>query len=230
MSNIFGITGTSGNSFIEQCLGNSSSSSSSSTSNLMDYSLIQSGAYKKLMTAYYESEAGSSSSSSTDTDKTLSQVQTDAQTLAKKASTLSKTSFTEDNRETILKNVKAYVESYNDMIDVSDDVNNTSVLRSTLLITKQTAANENLLSQVGITIGKDNKLEIDEDTLNEASLSTLKTLFSGTGSYASYITTKSAQVYATAANALNSNGTGSAYTSSGSYTALSTGSIIDSLT
>lgn len=229
MSTIFSITGTSSNSFIDSCLGTSSSSSSSSTSSLIDYSLIKSGAYKKLMTAYYANE-DSSSTSTAETKENLETTQSDAKTLATKSSALSKTTFSEDNRENILKNVKSYVSAYNDLLSSTDDVDDTSVLRNTLWITQQTEANESLLSEVGITIGENNELEVDEDTLNSASLTTLQSLFTGSNSYLSYVTTKSAQTYAAAASALNNTGSGSAYTSSGSYSSLTTGSIIDSIT
>ena len=41
-----------------------------------------------------------------------------------------------------------------------------------------------LLSKIGITIGKGNKLELDEDELKKADISSLKTIFTGYNSFA----------------------------------------------
>ena len=53
-----------------------------------------------------------------------------------------------------------------------------------------TESNENLLSKTGITIGKGNKMEFDEEALKKADISTLKTLFTGHNSFADKISMK----------------------------------------
>jgi hypothetical protein len=58
----------------------------------------------------------------------------------------------------------------------------------------QTATNENLLGKIGITIGSDNKLSVDEETFKAADMSTVKSLMTGTGSYASNIGTKASLI------------------------------------
>ncbi len=234
MSTISSLVGSGGtSSFIDSMLSTSSTTSSSSTTStggLVDYALIKSGAYKKLMSAYY-AEQSSSGSSSTDSETTLKTTQNSAKDLAKSASALQKSSsYTEDNREELLKSLKSFVEDYNSLIESTDDLNDTSSLRNVLWLTQQTSANENLLNEIGISINSDNTLEIDEDTFNNANLSTMKSLFTGSSSYASQVVTKAAAVYSAASSALNSTGTGSAYTSSGKYASLTTGSIIDSIT
>ena len=40
-----------------------------------------------------------------------------------------------------------------------------------------TDKNSNMLAKIGITIGKGNKLELDEDALKQADISSLKTVF-----------------------------------------------------
>lgn len=42
-----------------------------------------------------------------------------------------------------------------------------------------TDKNSNMLAKIGITIGKGNKLELDEDALKQADISSLKTVFAG---------------------------------------------------
>ena len=76
--------------------------------------------------------------------------------------------------------------------------------------TSSTKANSRLLSEVGITIGKENKLELDEDKLKNANISTLKTLFTGTNSFADRIAQKADAISKAISNSAKS------YTSSGS--------------
>ncbi len=231
MSSIYGITGTSGTSLFDSMFGTSSSTSTSSSGiSLSDYALLRSGAYKKLISAYY---AESDSSAKTETEVkaeklNLQSIQTEAKSLAKSASALSSATYDEDGREEIVKNIKSLVENYNSMLDAADEVEDTTVLRNMVWLTKQTEANSDLLSEVGITIGEGNSLSIDEDKLSSANLSTLKTLFYGSNSYASYIMQKGSQIYSAAAGVLNASKTGSAYTSSGKYAATTVGNLVDS--
>ena len=44
------------------------------------------------------------------------------------------------------------------------------------IMTGMTDKNSNMLAQIGITIGKGNKLELDEDALKQADISSLKTV------------------------------------------------------
>ena len=103
------------------------------------------------------------------------------------------------------------MEDYNDVIEQAGDSNSKDVLRNAVWMTGITESNENLLSKVGITIGKGNKLELDEDALKEADISTLKTLFTGHNSFADKVSMKANSISNAAAR---SNGT---YKSNGTY-------------
>ncbi len=46
-------------------------------------------------------------------------------------------------------------------------------------MTKTTKSTERLLERAGISVGADNKLELDEDALKKADISTLKSIFTG---------------------------------------------------
>ena len=59
----------------------------------------------------------------------------------------------------------------------------------------------NLLSKVGITIGKGNKLELDEDALKKANISTLKSLLMGHGSFTDKFSQKADSISKVASNA-----------------------------
>lgn len=198
--------------------GISSLFASSGSSVLGDYALIQSGSYKKLMQAYYKSI--SESEENEDSTQDMLTAKADASALNKTAAGLvdNKTLFEslkdedgkeildEDgnktyDRDEIKKAVQSFVDEYNALLDSAGDLNNTSVLSKTLRMVKEMDVNSNLLSKVGIKIGSDNKLTIDEEKLAKADISDLKTLFSGKNSLADKISQKAAQIY----NITNSN-------------------------
>lgn len=233
--------------------GGSGSSSGDWMGNLLsmsaDYNSIRSGAYSKLLKAYYAKDSSSSTTKESrvdklrnqikaeEADKTVAAAKSDADDLKKSAAALTTTGtkslFKEKDIETkdeetgetvktrgydrkaITSAIKNFVKNYNDTIDSGADVDNTTILQKTLSMTQLTNSNSKMLSKVGITIEKGNKLKVDEEKLNEADISTLKTLFNGAGSYASQIETRAGQISSAAVNASLKNS--SLYTSGASY-------------
>ncbi len=229
----------------------SSSDSTSSTSLLSDYASIKNGSYKKLLDAYYtkqESEA-SSDSGTTKTSLVLLQqnaidLKTAADALAATGSdslfekvdtkttdeTTGVTSTTSDyDYDSLYEAATELVEAYNSILEASSEQSSSLVTKKTDIITSYIGANSSLLSDAGITINGDNSLSIDEEDFKQADISTLKTLFNGSNSLSSYLSSKASSYFYSAQNLISAL-SGSSYTSSGSYTALSTGSLIDSLT
>ena len=214
---------------------NSTSSTSSSVS-LGDWSMIKSGSYKKLLTAYYTSEAYNSSASvesdknSVDSSKKNMTVVNDASSLVNKtnqvtnllnkyATRLRVATGEEKEKiaEDLFKAAKEYVNTYNASLDSAALSNNTAVLRSGVNMTTNTKANAKLLDKLGITIGSDNKLSIDEDKFKKADMNSLSTLFTGASSYASHIK-RSATIIGNVATAdIAKQNKACSYTSSGSF-------------
>lgn len=123
--------------------------------------------------------------------------------------------------------VSDFVKDYNSLLENAGNANATSISNKTLSLVNMTKANENLLSDVGITVGKDNTLLIDEETFKKADMSTVKTLFNGSGSYA-YRVSAQASLIDFAANTESSRA--NTYTFNGTYgNTYSTGNILDSL-
>lgn len=216
-------------SFLFQSLGSSKGGVASNLNFLSDYASIKNGSYAKLMKAYYgknNNDAVSSVAEKTkttdkvsDTAKTLAKVQTSTDSLKESADALLKTGsksvFKDDEvTEDAYKAVSAFVKDYNSVLDATQDVNSTSVLRRTLILTKETSNNEKLLSQVGITILKDNSLSIDKEAFMKADAATVKSLFQGTGSYAYRVSAQSSLINFAADREAAS---ASPYTSSGDY-------------
>ena len=201
---------------------------------LSDYASIKNGSYGKLMKAYY-AKVDAENASSGDSAQKLTLLRSSADSLKKSAEALTDSSLwekkkiTKTNEETgeeikvedydwdaITKAVKSFIEDYNSVIEAAGESETKNVLRNAAWMTSITDKAENLLSQVGITIGKGNKLELDEDALKKANITTLKSLFTGYGSFADKISQKAGCISNVAANAAASV-KGATYTSSGSY-------------
>ena len=89
----------------------------------------------------------------------------------------------EYDTDKIYKAVSDFVDSYNKMLKEGGDSNTNNILRSTKSMVNLTKANSNMLSKVGITIGTDNKLSIDETAFKKADMNTVKSLFHTTGGF-----------------------------------------------
>lgn len=214
--------------------GASSGTTSSGGIDLGDYAMIKNGTYKKLMKAYYAQEESQKNSSRADSSAKLTSIQGGANALSKSMqafmsdslwekkekniedeATGEKTTTSDYDWDAITKAVNSFVSDYNEIIEDLTDANTTTVLKNAIYLVKQVSSNENLLSQVGITIGSGNKLTVDEDTLKKANIGTLKTLFSGYGSFAGQMSRRAAKINSAAASA---GGRTAVYNSNGTYT------------
>jgi hypothetical protein len=234
----------------------SSSSTSGLSSLLSDYSAIRSGSYKKLMKAYYSGSdnsavksaynsavKNSSTSTAADSTSTIKQLQNTTDELTSSAKDLyttgskslfNKKTVTDENGKTsqeydtdaIYKGVKSFVDDYNSVLEAADKSSDSKVQNSVIGMINYTKMETNMLGKLGITIGSDYQLSIDEDTFKKADMSVAKSLFNGTGSYAYTIAGKSAMTNSYADLEASQSNT---YTSYGSYSnTYSSGSIYNS--
>ena len=157
--------------------------------NLGQAKMIAGGGYHKLLSNYYkqynkEGEVKTNNSTSADDAKTIEKVKSSADELSKAAESLrGEKQYSKDNMDELYKKVSAYVDAYNDTVDVADDSNTKGVLSAGSKMVKSTAANESMLSKVGISVDSKNKLSIDKEKFMAADVNTMKTLFAGSGSY-----------------------------------------------
>lgn len=213
-----------------------SASSTSGSFSLGDWSMIKSGSYKKLLTAYYTSDAYTSENSVSSKKDTLEKskqdmvIANDANSLVNKtnqitnllnkyATQLRVASGEEKERLTkdLQKVAEEYVNTYNSMLDSVALSDNNSILRNGVSITRNTNANKDLFEKLGITVGSDNKLTLDEEKFKEADMNVLTTLFKGQGSYASHITRAAGIIKNISTASVANANKASSYTSSGSF-------------
>lgn len=199
-----------------------SSASSGLGSLLSDYSAIRNGSYGKLMKAYYSNVDNAAvksaynnsvnkynTSTAADSTTTIKELQSTTDDLTASAQKLyttgSKSVFNkkevtaEDgsssqqyDTDEIYKNVKDFVDNYNSVLEAADKSADSKVQNSVIGMINYTKMESNMLGKLGITIGSDYQLFVDENTFKKADMRVAKSLFNGTGSYAYTIGTKSA--------------------------------------
>lgn len=224
-------------------LNNSKTNNMSSIGNMLsDYYSIKSGSYKKLLTAYYDKFGEDASpvvsrnnSTAADSTKLLASVKSASEDLYDSADALvdkgSSSVFAKKNgkydMDAIYDGVKKFVDDYNEVIDNTEDARSKSIARTTDNMIDQTKFNEKKLAELGITIGKDDKLSINEEVFKASKVSDVKSMFNGAGSYAYLVSAKASQLtynVNTEANRANT------YTNNGRYNYnYSAGDIYDSL-
>ncbi|MCR4991122.1 MAG: flagellar filament capping protein FliD [Lachnospiraceae bacterium] len=167
----------------------------SGTSNLnfiSDYASIKNGSYGKLMKAYYAKDGNSSQLSSVVSSKKantaakedvskLTETRKSAKELKESADKLTTAKF-EDQDET-LKLVKDFVSDYNSLVKDGLDSGTSSITKKIVSMDNLSLSNEKSLNDIGIKLNDDGTLKLDEETFKKADLGSVKSLFSGAGSY-----------------------------------------------
>lgn len=154
--------------------------------NVSDYAMIKNGSYGRLMKAYYAKQDADKLSQTGDSSKTLTLMRSSADSLKKSAEALGNASLYEKKKfkkkdeetgeetevedydwDAITKAVKSFVDDYNVVVEQAGNSETKNVLRNAAWMTSITEKAGNLLSKAGITVGKGNKLEFDEDALKK---------------------------------------------------------------
>lgn len=207
-----------------------STSNSGSGLDLTDYYAIKNGSYGKLMKAYYKNQDSAKTAESGDSKQSLTLMKTGAEALQKSTAALMDESLWEKKTikkkdentgeetevfdydwDAITNAVKTFVDDYNNVIGKAADSDTRNILRSAARMTSVSGEMSKLLDEIGIKIGSDNKLSVDEEKLKSASIGTMKTLFTGMHSFADKMMQKASAIGRAAS------GSDSTYTSNATY-------------
>ena len=199
----------------------------SSTGGLGDYALIRNGAYKKLLNAYYNKKPTEDTAAQKKEKINLTTSSADAGSLNTDISKLIGYEVNEDNRESIKDSLKSVIDKYNSVIDSASNVDDVKVLRQAMWMTQDTSALAASLSDIGITVGSNNKLSLNEEKFDNARLSSLNTVLKGKDSYFGRLSDRSAAINNAAANAVSKSSSKSLYKSSGDYAKQVSGNVVD---
>ena len=199
--------------------------------NYSDWATIRSGSYFKLLNAYYGTTS-SSTSTSKDSTRTLAVIESDAKSVEKSVAALQETgdkslfnevTKTDENgnkttgydTDAIYKAVKNFTDSYNSLIDEVGNSNTKSILRAGASMVNVTEANRKSLSDIGISIGADNKLTIDEEKFKKTDMSKVKAMFADSSYYGTEVKRQAGRAESYAKSEAAKANT---YQKSGSYT------------
>ena len=208
------------------------------------YSQIKNGSYSKLLKQYYKKLDAESKAENEDSDTTLSKVKASFNSLAKSAKALNDSSLYAEgdyevtsasgektkskyNYDAIYDKLNSFVDSYNSAIKAGASSDTKSINAKTLNTIFATTTNSSLLSNIGVTADKDGYLSIDRDKFNSASISTLKSLFNGQGTYADTVASKANLTAGIAEQKLG--GAKTTYSSSGSSSKADLSSLYDTI-
>lgn len=196
---------------------------------------VRSGAYRKALQSYYSKDTTTQKSSAKNalTSKTsaknvlqmdsLSAVKTEASGLSSSAGKLTDTgkgnlfqSKDTYDADAAYKAVSEFVNNYNDTVAALAKTDNIAVKSSGNSMIRMTNIMQNSLSRVGVSVGTDGKLSVDEEAFRSADMNTVKSLFGGSSSYAKIVGSSAERIQAAVSNQQRL-GTGSVYGRTGSY-------------
>ena len=83
----------------------------------------------------------------------------------------------EYDMEKITGAVKSFVNEYNDVINQSSKVNSKEISQTMRYMSSMTNTMSKALSKIGVEVGVDGKLSINEDTLKKANVTSIKSMF-----------------------------------------------------
>lgn len=129
-------------------------------------------------------------------------VTADSDALKKISKSLRDLEYTKENGEGVYNNVKAFVETYNNLITSSKNSSSYDISHSMKLIKNLTKENKDELEKIGITIAASGKLELKKETLVQCSPQKVASIFSEESDYTKKLKFYSGKIYKTS-NYLN---------------------------
>lgn len=216
-----------------------------SASNFGDLAMMKSGVYTKMLRSYIsqvseDSDSETSSKTNSDTAfrnmvsekmegmrkkettpvdegaKALSGVKGAAKKLETAAQELSGMDFDNSSREDLYKAAKQFVSSYNSVVTSASKTDDASIGQSVQWMKESMKSNEKQLEKIGITVGKDGALALDEKKFMAANLSDIQGQM-GSCSVVSGAAQRATGLVNLAANQISFKSGSSLYSSNGVY-------------
>ena len=197
--------------------------------NFGEYASLKNGSYRKLIKANYAEQKKSSEVTKEQTkpnknvintiaasDKTgLAKIKTEADSLKDASKALKSDELWKKNNGSydmgkIADAVKNFANEYNDVVSQSAKVSSKDVSMQTGFMTNLTKTMSGALSKIGISVGEDGKMSVDENELKKSNVKDISSMFSGKYSFASQIEDKAGAISSAAsrgAGTYSANGT-----------------------
>lgn len=148
-------------------------------------------------TSSYASTTGTSATKKEDANKTVTDAScaSAANSLYKSIENLGATDMSNSNKEALYKAFSNFVKDYNALINNTSKSKNSNVVNQANYLTGIVSNNRSAFSKLGVTIGSDKTLSLDEKKFKDADMSAVKDLYSGAYSVAEKMTDKVNSIY-----------------------------------
>lgn len=200
------------NSWLSGMYGKNSSKKNTSVSNADLQALmkladeVRSPAYRKNMKDLFSSSDKKDSSSNISSGEIGSvssemALATASDNLKKAANSVSAMGAKDlENSDTVVSSVKKFTEAYNSTLDAMSKSDSVNALSEGLRMTDTVKMHAKSLKRIGVTIGSDNKLSVNEDVLKKADKNVVKSLLTGNYSPVKRIADRAEDITAAAKN------------------------------
>lgn len=153
--------------------------------------LVRSKNYQKNLTEEFRKQfAGESEATASDELKLAES----SKLLSGYAGALAYNGNTIKEPDQMLAAVKDFAESYNDTLDGLQKTDSLKALEKGVSLVNTTKAYARSLSRIGLKVGSDNRLTVDEEQVKEATPEMFRSLFSGNYSYANKVADKASDI------------------------------------
>lgn len=154
--------------------------------------LVRSRKYQKNLTEEFQKQFEADSKTATSEDEL--KLAENAKKLSSYAGALAYNGNSINESDQRIAAVKDYVESYNATLDGLQKTDSLNALEKGVSLVNTTRAYARSLSRVGIVVGSDNRLTVNEDNVKNATNEQFRSLFSGSYSYASKVADKASYI------------------------------------
>lgn len=216
-----------------------------SASNFGDLAMMRSGVYTKLMRKYVSQITEDADISETDkkvktdtfknsvsekleqlrnpkpvtaeseSNKVLSNIKSASKNMETAAKALMETDFETSTRDELYDAANQFVSSYNSVVQNAAKTDNVSVTKSVQWMKDDTKAHEKMLARIGVSVGKDGTLSLDEEKFKAADLSDIEFQLGKNSSIVPKTANRATGLYNLAANQISFNSGNSFYSSNG---------------
>ncbi len=154
--------------------------------------LVRSRKYQKNLTEEFKKQFEADSKTATSEDEL--KLAENAKKLSSYAGALAYNGNSINEPDQRIAAVKDYVESYNATLDGLQKTDSLNALEKGVSLVNTTRAYARSLSRVGIVVGSDNRLTVNEENVKNATSEQFRSLFSGSYSYASKVADKASYI------------------------------------
>ena len=199
--------GISNYSFLFNNYGSGKNTNMFSAFNIADFEAVKNGSYMKLAKKQFANSKASDTAATnkgkyTKTDiaaKASNEIKASVDSLKKSVDALNNKDLWKQTNgaydtDKITKAIKDFASSYNGVVDQVEDSTSTAVASSARWMNSLSNTMKTSLEKVGVKLGDDNKLTVDEETLAKADMKAVKAMFNGAYSYANQAAEKASSV------------------------------------